>query len=932
MPEKPSMVRGGLLRALALLALLALAACDRPSAADHLSRGGELMGEGDFAGAVIEFKNAVSLAPQNQRARVMLARTYMAMGRSEDALKEFRRARDLGAVDTGVERALVELLLRTGAYQQALEEIETQDASAEPYFHVLRARALLGLGRLEDARQAFEAVPAQAEARPEAELGLVRVARRQGNAAAARDRLAALLERQPDLPEGWVLLGELSLAEGNAAGATQAFERAGELLPEHDLRDDIGRVRAHLAAGRHQAAETALRPLLERNPDNPLLQYLQAFVQRAAGDLEAAHQSLQQVRAALPEHPGSDLLFGEVQFLRGSYEQARSALREFLVQVPGHLPALKLLAASSLRLGEPAEAARLLQPAAANHPDDAQLLLLLGMATLRSGDLDAGSHYLQQAASAAPGAAAVKAPLAISHLLTGDRDEAVAQLRTAVELDPQGRPAEYLLIATLLDAGEHAEALQRARALLDRDSQDAVAHFLLGGALAEAGDRDGARAAYRQAAELDPAYAAPRLRLAHMSMESGQLDQARGRLEEVIEHHPGHADALTRLARLEQARGEAQRALELLRRARAADDQALAPRLVLANYYLNRGRPDQALTVAREAVDIASDNPQAQLALGRALLETGAPDEAIGLLQPLQERFPENAQLALLVGRAQANAGDLGAAQRSLQRALRLSDGELLPARRGLVELALAEGRIDEALRLAGEIQASHSDQALGYVLEGLVHERSGAYGEAVAAYREALSRESTGQTVVRLARALQRGGERQSARRVLERWLEDVPEDLAVRLALAQHHLKAQEFEAAQAQYQRVLEQQPEHAIALNNLAFAQSRLGATGNALETAQKAYQLAPDQPAIADTYGWLLVQNDRLERGLRLLRQASAAAPDNRDIRYHLAAALYRGGNRGEARRELEAILDDETPFAERADAERLYRILAASGG
>ena len=63
---------------------------------------------------------------------------------------------------------------------------------------------------------------------------------------------------------------------------------------------------------------------------------------------------------------------------------------------------------------------------------------------------------------------------------------------------------------------------------------------------------------------------------------------------------------------------------------------------------------------------------------------------------------------------------------------------------------------------------------------------------------------------------------------------------------------------------------------------------------AAATAAKAYALAPDNAAIADTYGWILVQTGERQRGIRLLEQAASAAPDNADIRAHLESA--RAGN------------------------------------
>ena len=61
----------------------------------------------------------------------------------------------------------------------------------------------------------------------------------------------------------------------------------------------------------------------------------------------------------------------------------------------------------------------------------------------------------------------------------------------------------------------------------------------------------------------------------------------------------------------------------------------------------------------------------------------------------------------------------------------------------------------------------------------------------------------------------------------------------------------------------------------------------------------------------DTLAWILVtKGDKKEDGARalaLLQQAHAQVPRARDIRYHLAAALAKNGDRAGARKELEAL-------------------------
>jgi Flp pilus assembly protein TadD len=77
--------------------------------------------------------------------------------------------------------------------------------------------------------------------------------------------------------------------------------------------------------------------------------------------------------------------------------------------------------------------------------------------------------------------------------------------------------------------------------------------------------------------------------------------------------------------------------------------------------------------------------------------------------------------------------------------------------------------------------------------------------------------------------------------------------------------------------------------------------------------------------IADTYGWLLVEQGQVGQGIEILRKAAAAPAATPEIRYHLAAALARDGQRDSARDMLQKISTDRGNGYEtiRPDVERL---------
>ncbi|MCD6394249.1 MAG: tetratricopeptide repeat protein [Planctomycetes bacterium] len=73
---------------------------------------------------------------------------------------------------------------------------------------------------------------------------------------------------------------------------------------------------------------------------------------------------------------------------------------------------------------------------------------------------------------------------------------------------------------------------------------------------------------------------------------------------------------------------------------------------------------------------------------------------------------------------------------------------------------------------------------------------------------------------------------------------------------------------------YRQLLEKTPDNSQMLNNLAYTLFRLGGhEEEAVELAQKAYQLANDEPDIMDTYVLVLLSNKDYDRAVLVARQA-----------------------------------------------------------
>jgi Flp pilus assembly protein TadD len=125
---------------------------------------------------------------------------------------------------------------------------------------------------------------------------------------------------------------------------------------------------------------------------------------------------------------------------------------------------------------------------------------------------------------------------------------------------------------------------------------------------------------------------------------------------------------------------------------------------------------------------------------------------------------------------------------------------------------------------------------------------------------------------------------------------------------------------------YTKVLERQPNNPLLLNNLAWAAGRLK-DPKAVQHAEKANQVAPNEPAIMDTLGVLLTASGETTRAVDILQKASALAPGNGSIRLNLAKALIANGNRDAAKKELNELAKLGDKFPAQVEVSQLMRNL-----
>jgi putative PEP-CTERM system TPR-repeat lipoprotein len=689
--------------------------------------------------------------------------------------------------------------------------------------------------------------------------------------------------------------------------------------------------KAYLAIGlrRYDNAQTELDAAAAIAPGSMLVAYTQALLDYSRGKPELAQDSLLKVLKVAPEHMPSVLLAGAVSAQLGSWYIAEHHFRHYLERNPDNLYARKMLAQSLLGSGHGRDALGVLDPAIKDGAEDAELLALAGESHLRIRQLDQASDLFEKASALDPGSASMRTSLGLSRLAKGDTEAAVRHLQAAAALDRNSPEAGLALIRTELNLGHPQEAMTAALALKKVQPNQAAVHELEGLVHLALHDAPRARASFARARALDPAYFAAAADQAQLALDEGQPAAARQHLLDFLAKNKDDIEAMSALATLAQHARQPKEATDWLRRAAAVDPHAVAPAVNLIAQYLRTGQRDQALTLARTLHVDHPENPDLLDLLGKSQLANGQTTAALASYKELAQALPRSAQVLMQVGALHMLLRHPMEAEDEFKGVLAMQP-DFPAAQLELAEIYVRKGSPDLALMIAEHMQRLHPKGAAGFQLEGDILMAKRQPAQALAPYQTAFGMRPVTELAIKIDNALRQAGRKDEATRRLDAWLAQHGDDLRAQAYRAQTWLAERRFQPAASQLEAVLKRQPDNPVALNNLALAYQGLG-DARAQATAEAALRAAGDQPDVIDTLAWIVAEKGDLARALGLLKKAHALSPKARDIRYHMAAVLYRSGDKDQARRELEALAAGDMRFAQ-ADEVRALLAEVRRGG
>jgi tetratricopeptide (TPR) repeat protein len=865
-------------------------ALDQKSPLAHLAMSLLLAARGEKEKAVEELKTASDLAPvrSNERIRYaellattgdiekaeavatetskaapdflpawrLLAQIALYSNKPDEALKRLENvfSRDPQDIEGGLLQA--QALLAKGDAKQAIERLETANASYQGQVPIVKYRLAEAYARDNNRDKAIALLHEVVAADPnyvEPALALADLNLRAGNAAPVVGPMTDLLQKRGDLPQVRMLL----------AGAYQQlgqFDEAIVLLQEQIKRFPMT-PEPHLLLGtvlRRQnkiaEAREALQRAVELSPGN--LQPLAALIdlEISEGNFPAALDRARQVTAKHPRSAAGPFFEARVHFAQQNWDAAEAALQKTIELDPNAGDAYGLLVSTYLAANRLPQAAARLEEITRGNTSNTQAAMALALVHEKLRDFPKAAEAYEKVIANTPDSAAALNNLAYiytEHL--NQPQKAVELARRARALQPGDAPIADTLGWALFKQQDYPQALALFQESAPKLADVPDAQFHLGMASYMMGRRDEAKAAFERALASGKDFAGKdeaQRRIALLESGGGGGDEqpvGRDALEKLVAEQPADVIGWMRLADAYERERQFAKAAEAYEKARALNPNLLPANLKLAQLYAGPLKDNEkAIAVARKARELAPGDAEAAAVLGRVAFQSGNFTWALSLLQESARRSGDKPDLLYDLARTQYAVGKTADSRDTMQRLVGLSP------------------------------QAPQAEVAKRFLQMTSLEEPS---AEAVAAEADVRG-------------ALQAQGD-------------DVP----ALMAQAAIHRQRGDGKSAAATYARVLQIYPDFAPAQKRLAaiYAETPDDLT-KAYELATKARRTLPDDADLTRTLAEINFQRKDFPAAVQMFQQSARKAPLPAKELYHLGIAQLETKREAEGRQTIQRAI------------------------
>jgi tetratricopeptide (TPR) repeat protein len=859
----------------------------------HLDQARFYQRQGELKASTLEARSAIELQPDKPDPYFVILQNLLKAGDAENAERQLNQLTkamaDNGTVISPANQNQASLIRAEADFYQhkfddalaALNSASFTDRSRKLDGKILEGKIYHAQGKFDKARAAFEEAKSIDTSSALPLIGLSRLAFTENNPADANKFLKEAEDTDQAEPQLWLWKAQLAQANEQWAKSEEAYIRALDDIGQFDVmtRQKYETISALItvlrAQGKSSEAYVYEEILAKSGPGMVRSNLIAAQEAYNRGDLDTAARYLEEVLQQAPSHEQSALMLGMIRMRQGRVEEAEKLLAP-VVKATDSEEASKLLAATKLQLRDP-EGAKSILSNLENANSDPSTIALAGIAALASGDQKSGEALIEKSLQQRPENYELRLRYARYLIQAEQYDQAIANARKVIESSPETESARIVLIEAYVKSGHPDKAVATADQWI-KDRPESMGAVLARGQLAlQNGNPDEAKSYFTKASKAFADSPTPLIALGNLALTQNQKEQARRYFRDSLEMAPNSRQAIVGYSNASSREDTIKLMNELIKK----HPDATGPKLLLLENALTEGDSATAdkLTaqlLERQAEDTPSAAEPTVIKIYGAVatqFRDKAQDKARKVLDRARVLFPNNEQIALQAADLAFRSGDPNAARNIIQ-----------------------------------EVKKLHPDSANPYLIEAAYYERQKEYQQASELYELALNKQKSAGTEAAYVRALKNAGRVEAAIKAADAAVESFPTNQPILVTAAMLYQGADQKAKAQSAYEELLKQNPQNILALNNLAWLYHQNG-DKRAMGLARKAYELKPDNAAIADTYGWILFQADKQSESVKVLEKAHQLAPDSYEIGMHLVEAYKASGETKKAKQVLESIGD-----------------------
>ncbi len=874
--------------------LCLLVACTpEPTTDESLSMAREALAAKDYKNVQIILKNSLRNEPEQLTGRYLLGQANYHTGDFQGAKKEFLRAIELGYWKNDVAPYLLRTDLKLGQFNSISSYIDSSnDTPADSLMvelHAIKGIELMLFGDfptgVDSLNQAIKLSSQQGTFYHS--LAKTFMAGMSGQITQALTKSEELLAQDSLFDEALLLNANMQVLAQQDDAAKNSYQSYISKHPSHFI------VQAHyishlIKLTDYQQAEDLLARLLIKTPKSFLINELKSELEFRQQNYKLANEYANVAISVVPQSFKANLLAGLSQFKMGNAEMAYYHLTNIESRLNSEHFAYKVLLSLKFKLGYGDEAIKGVDNIRPETPEDFNLLTNASVHLIQSGNLQKALEYVEKLEQLDVNSARELSQRGVIKLSLED-ESGLEDLKNAITLDPDFEQARVAILFRHIEQQELNQALAYANDWIAEKPYHEGGYLALGLVQLRLEQMAQAQDSFNKALSLNPRSNGARYNLMMIDIANQRFEQALTLNQQILMDSPTHQGAQRALLDIYPALADKQPVIDLTEKlySQNLEDVNL---LMLHAFVLEQDQQRRkALSELERQVEKYQNNDRFLLLLAQMYFRDKQYSKAELYATRLYELAPENlnTHLTLLIALESQEKYDKAYQQvsKTIEQFPHLNDFKLYQ-----VSYLLLMEEFRQAELHLNKIDRSQVSEPLLLGVLLLQSKSLGDYQKARNLAEQLYERQPNAANAFQYAQMLRETKELALCRSVIDDAIEQYGESVGLLNLLAEVNVKSEPDSSVKI-YQALVDREPNNYIYHNNLAWSAIIAKDYSLGIKAAEKAYQLAQNNPFVMDTLGVAKMKMGDYREAEELLESAYQLVPENSDISLHYAEIL-----------------------------------------